>query len=60
MLACNSFSCAQGIELLALERSGKKSFSGLHVMYSRPSKALEEALYPPVMPMMTDESTYTG
>lgn len=41
-----------------LDRSGKKSFSGRHTMYSTPSNPVP--LCPPVMPMITLLSTYTG
>jgi hypothetical protein len=41
-----------------LDRSGKKSFSGRHTMYCTPSNPVP--LCPPVMPMITLLSTYTG
>jgi hypothetical protein len=41
-----------------LDRSGKKLFSGRHTMYWMLSKPVP--LWPPVMPMITLLSTYTG
>ena len=41
-----------------MERSGKKLFSGRQTMYVRFPKPLLLSSYSPVMPMMTEESTY--
>lgn len=46
--------------VITLDKSGKKWLSGLHGMYWMPSKPVDPGLYSPVIPMMTELSTYTG